>query len=62
MVLRSIGCLLLFALGILAQNGGTITGKVVNLSGDPVAHAEIRAMNLRVAHRASLILRRLVME
>ncbi len=45
MILRTIGCLLLFALGILAQSAGTITGKVVNLAGDPVAHAEIRATN-----------------
>jgi Carboxypeptidase regulatory-like domain len=45
MVIRNIVCLPLFALGILAQSGGTITGTVVNLSGDPVAKAVIQATN-----------------
>jgi hypothetical protein len=44
MVIRTIGCLLVFALGILAQSG-IITGKVVDLSGDPVAKAVIQATN-----------------
>ena len=43
MVIRTLGCLGLFALEILAQGGGTIT--VVDLSGDPVADAEIQATN-----------------
>ncbi len=33
MVIRSLGCWLIFALGILAQSGGTITGTVVDLGG-----------------------------
>jgi hypothetical protein len=45
MIVRIVLCIFLFALGILAQGGGTITGKVVDLSGDPVANAEIRATN-----------------
>jgi Carboxypeptidase regulatory-like domain len=45
MVIRTLGCWLLFALGIFAQSGGTITGTVVDLSGDPVAKAEIQATN-----------------
>jgi hypothetical protein len=44
MVIRTIGCLLLFALGILAQSG-VIRGKVVDLGGDPVANALIQATN-----------------
>jgi hypothetical protein len=45
MVIRATGSLFLFALGILAQNEGAITGTVVNLSGDPVAKAVIQATN-----------------
>ncbi len=45
MMVRTLGCWLLFALGILAQSGGTITGTVVDLSGDPVADTEIQATN-----------------
>ena len=45
MVIRTAGCLFLLALGILAQSGGMITGTVVDLSGDPVAKAEIQATN-----------------
>jgi hypothetical protein len=45
MVIRTLVCWLLFTLGILAQSGGTITGTVVNLSGDPVAKAVIQATN-----------------
>src|SRR5271170_1999580 len=45
MVSRTAGCLFLFALRILAQNAGTITGSVTDLSGDPVAKAEIQATN-----------------
>lgn len=45
MVIRAIGCLFLFALGVFAQSGGTITGTVVDLSGDPVPKAEIQATN-----------------
>ena len=46
MVVRTLGCWFLFALGILAQSGGTITGTVVDLGGDPVAKAEIQATNV----------------
>jgi hypothetical protein len=45
MLIRSVGCLLFVALGILAQSGSTITGTVVDLSRDPVAKAEIQATN-----------------
>jgi len=45
MVIRTLGCLFLFALGVLAQSAGTITGAVVDLGGDPVAKAEIQATN-----------------
>jgi hypothetical protein len=48
MLNRAIGCWLFFGfgvLGILAQSGGTITGKVVDLSGDPVANTEVQATN-----------------
>jgi hypothetical protein len=45
MIIRTLGCLLVIALGILAQSGGTITGRVVDLSGDPVAKTEIQATN-----------------
>jgi hypothetical protein len=45
MVIRTLGSWFLFALGILAQSGGTITGTVVDLSGDPVPKAEIQATN-----------------
>jgi hypothetical protein len=45
MVIRNAACLFLFALGIQAQSGGTITGTVVNLSGDPVKNAVIKATN-----------------
>jgi hypothetical protein len=45
MPIRTMGCLFLFALEILAQTGGTITGTVVDLGGDPVAKAEIQATN-----------------
>jgi hypothetical protein len=45
MATRTIICWLFIALGILAQSGGTITGTVVDLSGDPVAKAEIQATN-----------------
>src|SRR5258706_3228402 len=34
-----------FALGALAQSGGTITGNVVELAGDAVAGAPIQAAN-----------------
>jgi hypothetical protein len=44
-VIRTASCLFLFALGILAQSGGTITGTVVNLAGDPVKNAAIQATN-----------------
>jgi hypothetical protein len=37
MVIRALGCWLFIALGVLAQSGGTITGTVVDLGGDPVA-------------------------
>jgi hypothetical protein len=43
--IRTFGCWLLFVLGIVAQNGGTITGTVVDLSGDPVPNTEIQATN-----------------
>jgi Carboxypeptidase regulatory-like domain len=46
MVIRTLCCLLFIALGVLAQSGGTITGTVVDLSGDPVAKAEIQATNV----------------
>jgi hypothetical protein len=46
MLIRSVSCSMLFTLGILAQSGGTITGTVVDLSGDPVAKAEIQATNV----------------
>jgi hypothetical protein len=45
MVIRTLGCWFLFVLVIAAQSGGTITGTVVDLSGDPVAKAEIQATN-----------------
>jgi Carboxypeptidase regulatory-like domain len=45
MVIRTTGSLFLFAVGILAQGLGTITGTVVDLGGDPVAKAEIQATN-----------------
>jgi hypothetical protein len=45
MVIRTVSCLFLFALGIFAQSGGTITGTVVNLSGDPVKNAAIKVRN-----------------
>jgi hypothetical protein len=45
MAIRTVGCWFLFALGISAQSGGTITGTVVDLGGDPVAKAEIQATN-----------------
>jgi hypothetical protein len=45
MVIRALGCWLFIALGVLAQSGGTITGTVVDLGGDPVAKAEIQATN-----------------
>jgi hypothetical protein len=45
MVIRSLGCFFLFALRILAQSQGTITGAVVDVAGDPVANAEIQATN-----------------
>jgi Carboxypeptidase regulatory-like domain len=45
-VIRTVSCLFLFVLGILAQSGGTITGTVVDLSGDPVLKAEIQATNV----------------
>jgi hypothetical protein len=35
-MIRSTACIFLFTLGTLAQTGGAITGKVVDLSGDPV--------------------------
>jgi hypothetical protein len=46
MVIRTLGCWLLFALGMLAQSGGTITGTVVDLGGDPVKNAAIQATNV----------------
>jgi Carboxypeptidase regulatory-like domain len=45
MVIRAVSCMFLFALGVLAQTGGTITGTVVDLGGDPVKKAEIQATN-----------------
>jgi len=45
MVIRVVSCLFFLAIGIFAQGGGTITGTVVDLSGDPVANAEIQATN-----------------
>jgi hypothetical protein len=45
MVIRALGCWLFIALGVLAQSGGTITGTVVDLGGDPVANAAIQATN-----------------
>src|ERR1700683_4830123 len=45
MVIRTLGCWLLFVLGIFAQSGGTITGTVVDLGGDPVVNAAIQATN-----------------
>src|SRR5271165_1111837 len=45
MVVRGIGCLFLFTLMIPAQNAGTISGTVVDLSGDPVANAVLQATN-----------------
>jgi Carboxypeptidase regulatory-like domain len=45
MINRSVSCLFLFALSVLAQTGGTITGTVVDLSGEPVANAEIQVTN-----------------
>jgi len=45
MMVRTLGCWLLFALGLFAQSGGTITGTVVDLGGDPVGNAEIQATN-----------------
>jgi hypothetical protein len=45
MMVRTVGCWLLFVLGVFAQSGGTITGTVVNLSGDPVKNASIQATN-----------------
>ena len=55
MIIRGAACMFLFALGILAQNGGTITGKVVDLSGDPVADAVVQATNAetKVVHKAT---------
>jgi hypothetical protein len=35
-----------FGFGLLAQNSGTITGKVLDLPGEPVANAPIQATNL----------------
>jgi hypothetical protein len=46
MVIRTLGCWLLFTLGILAQSGGTITGTAVDVAGDPVPNAEIQATNV----------------
>jgi Carboxypeptidase regulatory-like domain len=46
MVIRATICWLLFALGILAQSGDTITGTVVDLGGDPVKNAVIQATNV----------------
>jgi len=45
MVIRAASCMSLFALGILAQGGGTITGTVVDLGGDAVKNAAIQATN-----------------
>ena len=45
MVIRVSGCLLFSAIALFAQSGGAITGTVVDLSGDPVAKAEIQATN-----------------
>lgn len=45
MLIRTLGCWLLFALGMLAQSVGTITGTVADLGGDPVKKAEIQATN-----------------
>ena len=46
MVIRTLGCWLLFTLEILAQSGGTITGTAVDVAGDPVPNAEIQATNV----------------
>jgi hypothetical protein len=45
MMIRTLSCLILFALEILAQSAGSITGKVVDVAGDPVPNAEIQATN-----------------
>ena len=39
------GCFFLFTPLLLAQSGGSITGSVVDLAGDPVAKAAIQATN-----------------
>jgi hypothetical protein len=41
-----VACMFGFALGALAQSGGTITGTVVDLSGETVATAPIQATNV----------------
>ncbi len=46
MIIRTLGSLFLFALEILAQGGGTITGTAVDVAGDPVPNAEIQATNV----------------
>jgi hypothetical protein len=38
-------CLFLLVSSAFAQNGGSITGTVFNLAGEPVAKAEIQATN-----------------
>jgi hypothetical protein len=45
MVIRVLVCLFFSTIALLAQSGGAITGTVVDLSGDPVAKAEIQATN-----------------
>ena len=42
---HALGCLLCSTIALLAQSGGAITGTVVDLSGDPVAKAEMQATN-----------------
>jgi hypothetical protein len=45
MLIFAVGCFYLFAPGLLAQNGGSITGSVVDIAGEPVAKAAIQATN-----------------
>jgi len=61
MVIRTIGSLFLFALGILAQSEGAITGTVVNLSGDPVSD-HYKHISEKAARRASDALSRVKAE
>jgi Carboxypeptidase regulatory-like domain len=42
-----LGCFFVFAFTLLAEGGGSITGKVVDIGGDPVGNAVIQATNSR---------------